>query len=51
MHYKPLPGCLDYRFLKECGDNCVECSRYYDKWELCCIDGYEIEIINMHKDF
>jgi hypothetical protein len=41
-------GCLDYRRIKTCGQNCFNCEKYYPGWFLCKIDGYHPEIIEMH---
>ena len=40
---KSLPGCLDYRNLKECenqGYPCKTCENYYPNWEACYLPGY-----------
>jgi hypothetical protein len=43
-----MQGCLDYRKIKECTQECLRCESYYPGWFLCKITGYHPEIIEMH---
>lgn len=46
--HDPLPGCLDYRKKKTCGQNCLECGNYYAAWFFCKMDGYKPELLDIH---
>lgn len=48
LAHNPLPGCLDYRNHKTCGEKCFECENYYPAWFLCKMDGYKPEILDIH---
>jgi hypothetical protein len=49
--YSPMPGCLDYRVKKTCGQNCISCDLFYPLWQQCIVDGCVPNLDEIHAEF